>query len=900
MTITNKAARICSVGAKSLLAFITVVSLSEWAVAQDEIHHFDIEEQKLTTALLQFSEQSDTLLVMHTELIADRSAPGVKGNMPATEALEKLLEGSGLEYSVGDDGGVTVVHAEQTEDLSSGKVLPTSRPMLMAQASMEQNRRAATDTVEAVNEDTEKADFQIEEIVVTGTNIRGVQNPTTPVLQFDRMDIELSGAATVEDFIRTIPQNFNSSTQLAFDSANPNTTSNGTQGATIDLRGLGPGSTLTLLNGRRMSSAGLSNFVDISILPLGAIERVDVLTDGASAIYGSDAVGGVVNFITRKDYQGFDLNARYGTVTDGAKEDFGIGAAGGTNWGSGGGFIGVDYLEQTPLNTSDRSFVDQAAVQEGSTFGSETERLSVATSLNQEIFQRLQTGVDVLFSDRRADNADINAGSAIVDRADQEAFFVNTRAEYDISNQLVGALLFDYGRNELETSDSRTDFEVRNELINEQTTIEGQLSGQIFDLPGGSVSIAAGALHRTEEFESTSIDLSADRDVTAVYAEALIPIIGESNEVQFVQRLELSVAGRYEDYSDFGDTLDPKLGLFWEIFDGLSFRGSYSESFRVPDLESVNRPLEYFIIGLGRSTFTAVEPPEADDRLSFPDQVVVLFPFVGNPDLEPETAETWSAGFVYQPEFVKGLTIEGNYFDIDYTNRLESIFTFEPIQVPEFALLVDSPPNPAEIEAIFAGAASGAIAIRDFAFLSSGPTQPEDIQVLINAGIRNVTRREVSGVDLNARYESDTEIGRLTFGLSGSYLTDFTGQVSDLAAPVDQRNTLYRPIDLSLRANASWSSNGLTAFAALNYRDSYQDNVANDIDAWTTVDISLLYDVAGRRHDVLANIRVGLSVTNLFDEEPPFVSTAEGLNFDTANADPFGRQINFTIENRFW
>ena len=158
MTITNKAARICSAGAKSLLALVTVVVLSERTAAQDEIYHFDIGEQKLTTALLQFSEQSDTLLVMHTELIADRSAPEVKGDMPAAEALEKLLEGSGLEYSVGDDGGVTVVHATQTEDSNSGKVQPT----LMAQASADRNRSMTTE-----NEDVEKAGLQI------GESIRG-------------------------------------------------------------------------------------------------------------------------------------------------------------------------------------------------------------------------------------------------------------------------------------------------------------------------------------------------------------------------------------------------------------------------------------------------------------------------------------------------------------------------------------------------------------------------------------------------------------------------------------------------------------------------------------------------------------------------------------------------------
>lgn len=154
----------------------------------------------------------------------------------------------------------------------------------------------------------------VEEIVVTGSHIRGGESAQVVNVQtLSREDIEQTGAAQMVDLLSSIPSNsgttqYNESGQL-------------TGTAQFQLRGLGFSSTLTLLNGRRAGVSPLSDksgadFVDINQFPLAMIERVDVLKDGSSAIYGSEAVAGVVNLVTRKGFEGFELSGDYASSTN--------------------------------------------------------------------------------------------------------------------------------------------------------------------------------------------------------------------------------------------------------------------------------------------------------------------------------------------------------------------------------------------------------------------------------------------------------------------------------------------------------------------------------------------------------------------------------------------------------
>jgi len=165
------------------------------------------------------------------------------------------------------------------------------------------------------------ADSDEEKLIVTGTRIKKIDiNNLSPIISIDREEIDKLGYATVKDVVDGLTQNTGGTIDNSF-------TFGFTPGASsVNLRGIGFGHTLVLIDGRRLpiypiGIGGTSNFVDLSSIPMAFVERIDVLTDGASAVYGSDAVSGVINVITRKEIEGIAMNYRYGDSSDGGYEN---------------------------------------------------------------------------------------------------------------------------------------------------------------------------------------------------------------------------------------------------------------------------------------------------------------------------------------------------------------------------------------------------------------------------------------------------------------------------------------------------------------------------------------------------------------------------------------------------
>lgn len=205
-------------------------------------------------------------------------------------------------------------------------------------------------------QDTEKEVEQtVENIAVTGSRIRGIEVTGSPVIGLNREDIEQTPATTTTELLSTLPQVFNfGASDASFTSAN-NQNANRTFGTGINLRGLGTESTLTLLDNRRLPAAGVqSQFFDPSVIPTMAIERLEVLADGSSGIYGSDAVGGAVNIILRKNFEGAEVMART-RQPDGFNENQ-FGLALGKMWDSGSIMVAGEYNKRDFLFTSDRNF----------------------------------------------------------------------------------------------------------------------------------------------------------------------------------------------------------------------------------------------------------------------------------------------------------------------------------------------------------------------------------------------------------------------------------------------------------------------------------------------------------------------------------------------------------------
>jgi hypothetical protein len=294
---------------------------------------FDIAPQQLSSALLKFSAQSDIQVTVPGQLAEGKQSGGVVGKYNAGSALAILLKDTSLHYDV-VDGSTVVISGPSDRKASRNDFQNVSNPMpTAAPASSGQEIKVAqaTSTPAPTPSTTSQggagsaaassdSSANVGEIVVTGSSIKQINGETAlPVQVLKRDDIARTGATSVEELFRQISSASSSGASVAAQ------TTGFQQGAisTISLRGLGSERTLILINGRRSAVYGggsvgpAGSSVDISGIPLAAVERVEILKDGASAIYGSDAIAGVVNFILREDYQGLNASAYVGNPTTG-------------------------------------------------------------------------------------------------------------------------------------------------------------------------------------------------------------------------------------------------------------------------------------------------------------------------------------------------------------------------------------------------------------------------------------------------------------------------------------------------------------------------------------------------------------------------------------------------------
>ncbi|HEU4652446.1 MAG TPA: TonB-dependent receptor, partial [Steroidobacteraceae bacterium] len=191
----------------------------------------------------------------------------------------------------------------------------------------------------------------VAEVVVTGSRIRRVDAETAnPVLVIDQAAIQASGVTSAGDLVQRIPS-------IAGAATNPQVNNGGGFGeANIELRGLDAKRTLILVDGRRIGLVGASDATDVNQIPVSMIERVEVLKEGAGAIYGSDAVGGVVNFITRKDLDGLEVSADYGRTSHKDGAHYSVDATFGTSTDKFSFMVGGNYSEQKAVSAGDRDF----------------------------------------------------------------------------------------------------------------------------------------------------------------------------------------------------------------------------------------------------------------------------------------------------------------------------------------------------------------------------------------------------------------------------------------------------------------------------------------------------------------------------------------------------------------
>ena len=304
----------------------------------------DIPAGDLATALDALARQSGTQLVYRADQLRDRRTVGASGSLSASQALDRILQGTGLGARHDSSGAVLIV-AQAGATAAPAQAAPAPPPPEPAAAPVPEPQIA-----------------NLEAVQVTGSRIPRAQiEGPAPVTVITAADIQAGGFTSVPDVMQSLTQN-GGQTQSQ-QSAGGADFSPGAQ--QVDLRALGPNHTLVLVNGRRMADfpmpfGGRSNFTDVSSLPLGMIERIEILTGSASAIYGSDAISGVVNFILKRTADGTTIDYRYGQTGEGDGESHRLNLSSGFERGNFGGVVGLEYRRQEPLWGFDRAQQDSS------------------------------------------------------------------------------------------------------------------------------------------------------------------------------------------------------------------------------------------------------------------------------------------------------------------------------------------------------------------------------------------------------------------------------------------------------------------------------------------------------------------------------------------------------------
>lgn len=345
------------VQASALVMAVATISPAVAAAAQAQVTRFDIPAQSLGSALQAFSKQSGYRLLFPSANVAALRAPAVVGSYAAESALAKILEGTPLKIA-SINGRVVALTLREPAKQMSHRIASTTH---FVPAPQEVSPGAAAP---APVEDVDQTPMK--DVVVVGSQIKGAKiNEALPVTLIGTREIRDSGAVSGDELFRSVPQ-FG---DVTFNSSYLPQSSNAARGdvGSVNLRNLGIGNTLVMLNGRRVVQHPTSQANDqlvpvltynTNAIPVNGLERLEVLRDGAAAIYGADAVAGVVNTILKKDYNGGDVSLQYGGAEGTRLRELNASGVFGTNFASGKGNITLfaSYDHGTGLMSTDQYY----------------------------------------------------------------------------------------------------------------------------------------------------------------------------------------------------------------------------------------------------------------------------------------------------------------------------------------------------------------------------------------------------------------------------------------------------------------------------------------------------------------------------------------------------------------
>ncbi|ABV36645.1 TonB-dependent receptor [Shewanella sediminis HAW-EB3] len=801
---------------------------------------------------------------------------------------------------------------------------------------------------------------KVERIAVTGSRIQRQDMETaSPVTVIDAATIKAEGFTSVDQMLQA-------QTSMA-GAAMGSSTNNGSDGvAQVDLRGMGSQRTLVLLNGRRMvnSGSGADSAVDLNSIPVAMIARVEILKDGASAVYGSDAIAGVVNIITKKDFEGFQIDVTGGMTDKSDGENGEISALYGFNTDTGNYTFGAAYSERRGVVQSDRDWTDPGAssfIPNGSLGGmvkdengnwvdreegydytqdsfyqTPSKRYSLFANMTQELGDDLVLTGDILYTKRKSNqqlapqpaNLDLDVCEAGDDptkcvELDQDMIDagitpndkgqVNYRkrmsdvgpriytqdtdtlrvsaglaGSIDVNTGMDWDLAYTYGKNKAKTAvensinasimtdaiyadqdpwltgQPMTDQDLLNSVAyteeadggNEQHVFSAGLTGELFDLDAGAVAYAIGAEYRYESGyynpdpivvagESTAAQqdpTDGNYNVISVFQEVSVP---------FTDKLTGEFALRFDDYSTFGNASTWKIGLTYEATDDLMIRTVAATGFRAPSVSE--------LYGGNSGSFDYLDDPWGNEQ---DPQILVIR--TSDEDLKPEESESYTAGLVYSPSYVDGMSLTVDYWRFKVKNAIARMDTQNGLNN------------------CFAGDQAACEAF------NIGPNG--DLDNLTNS-LTNVGYQDTSGIDFNLAYSFEALSLDWTISNDTTYLLNFEQDGVDYTNTIDGNFGAYAQVrnNFSIKAGQDdWS---------VMYFNRYIGEM-DDLGEGTKVDAILYHNVSASYY-FNDTWMVSAGVKNLTDEEPSNVSNGSAGGTVPEVYDTIGRQYYAGVTVKF-
>lgn len=834
-----------------------------------------------------------------------------------------------------------------------------------------------------------------EEITVIAWALRDLKLSVAPAVIVERERIDAIGAPTLAEALRYISQ-----------SAYTRPEGSRISGAQYaEMRGLGPDTALILINGRRaLPSANSinSSAFDLNMIPITAVERLEFLLDSGAAAYGTDAIGGIINIVLRKQVPDPTVEVRYGAADGGAEQkritlsggfesdrfhsalildyfDLGgllgseralwrdqdfrrfggrdhrsrISSAGNINSmlpgnlpGLSSSFAAVPLQDSTPGVSIDDFSATAGTSNVESMFNHwtvvpEAMRASVVGTGSFDFTERLAAAAEVLYVNRDATfyfappllpGVPVAASNAynpfgvpvIATRMLTDFGPQHQTVESDLFRAVLGlngrwrawswelsALYSDedaatWLNNELNVvpllaalanpdptralnlfqngpvgspallSSLRAPRHV-DEFGSTGTQFAGYLDGPLGSLPAGPVRAMVGGEWREESavFGSRTGGFDAGRNIAAAFVQLRMPLIDLSMDVPFVHELSASAGSRYDDYEDVGNGARSQYGLVWKPHAHVTVRASQGRSFRPPSLYELYLPQI--------ETINRISDPARGNE-----PATVPISSGGNPDLDPVTAKTLTAGVEFSPDTAMNWNLSADYWCIKMNERV--LLLSPTLLLANESLFTDRIHRAEPTEADQRANVPGRL-------------------VSIDSSRVNVGSVQASGVDFAIRSDFQTFAGRFTPELLATWFDNYLA--TDIPGrPAQNRVDLASEVGtiLSWRAILSlgWRRGPFGITSAARYTPSYNDAIAG-VRAGRKVASQTLVDLQGSvdfgrllgASSPWSGFKLAIGATNIFDEPPSFALLGDAAGFDMSQSDLKQRSYYLRLEKSF-